>query len=54
MRFLQAIIAYVVTGLVLAWGIPLAVKGKPRLVIVGFPAYAVAFTKLGCLPKKSR
>ena len=53
MRFLLAIIAYLVIALVLGWGILLAVKGKPWLLIVGFLAYAVAFAKLGCLPKKS-
>jgi hypothetical protein len=53
MKFLLAVVAYLLTGLVLAWGILLAVKGEPWLLIVGFLAYAVAFTKLGCLPKKS-
>ncbi len=53
MKFLLAIIAYLVIGLVLGWGILLAVKGDPWLLIVGFLAYAVAFAKLGCLPKKS-
>ena len=53
MKFLLAIVAYLVIGLVLGWGILLAVKGQPWLLIVGFLAYAVAFAKLGCLPKKS-
>jgi len=53
MKFLLAIAAYVVIGLVLAWGILLAVKGDPWLLIVSFLAYAAAFAKLGCLPKKS-
>jgi hypothetical protein len=53
MKFLAAIIAYVGIGLVLGWGILLAVKGEPWLLIVGFLTYTVAFTKLGCLPKKS-
>ena len=53
MKFLLAIMAYAVISLILAWGILLAVKGEPWLLIVGFLAYAVAFTKLGCLPKKS-
>ena len=53
MKFLLAIMAYLVIGLVLGWGILLAVKGEPWLLIVGFLAYAVAFAKLGCLPKKS-
>ena len=53
MKFLWAIIAYLSIGLLLSWGILLAVKGEPWLLIVGFLTYAVAFAKLGCLPKKS-
>jgi hypothetical protein len=52
MKFLWAIIAYLIIGLLLSWGILLAVKGEPWLLIVGFLTYAVAFAKLGCLPKK--
>jgi hypothetical protein len=53
MKFLLAIIAYLAIGLLLAWGILLAVKGEPWLLMAGFLTYAVAFAKLGCLPKKS-
>jgi len=53
MKFLAAIIASVVIGLILGWGILLAVKAEPWLLMVGFLTYAVAFAKLGCLPKKS-
>lgn len=53
MKFLLAIAAYAVIGLVLAWGMLLAVKGDPWLLIVGFLTYAAAFAKLGCQPKKS-
>jgi len=53
MKFLLAIVAYLVLGLVLGWGILLAVKGEPWLLIVGFLAYALAFAKLGCLPRQS-
>ena len=53
MKFLLAIAAYLVIGGVLGWGILLAVKGQPWLLIVGFLAYAIAFAKLGCLPKQS-
>jgi hypothetical protein len=53
MKFLMAIIAYLLIGLVLGWGIILTVKGNPWLLIVGFLAYAVGFAKLGCLPPKS-
>jgi hypothetical protein len=53
MKFLLAIVAYLVIGLVLGWGILLAVKGAPWLLIVGFLAYVLAFAKVGCLPSKS-
>lgn len=53
MKFLLAIAAHLVTGLVLGWGILLTAKGEPWLLIVGFLAYALAFAKLGCLPKTS-
>lgn len=46
-------LAYLVMALILGWGILLAVKGNPWLLIVGSLAYAVAFAKLGCLPKKT-
>jgi hypothetical protein len=53
MKFLLAIAAYLVIGGLLGWGILLAVKGQPWLLIVGFLAYATAFAMLGCLPKQS-
>jgi hypothetical protein len=53
MKLLLAIVAYLVIGLVLGWGILLTVKGEPWLLIVGFLAYAAIFAKVGCLPKKS-
>ena len=53
MKFLWAIIVYLVIGLLLSWGILLTIKGEPWLLIVGFLTYSVAFAKLGCLPKKS-
>jgi F0F1-type ATP synthase assembly protein I len=53
MKLLMATLAYVMIGVLLGWGILLAVKGQPWMLIVGFLAYAVAFAKLGCLPKKS-
>lgn len=53
MKFLAAILAYLVIGLVLGWGILLAVKGNAWLLIVSFLAYVILFGKIGCLPKKS-
>ncbi len=53
MKFLLAIAMYLLIGAILGWGIVLAVKGNPWLLVVSFLAYAVAFAKLGCLPGKS-
>ncbi len=53
MKFLLAIVAYLVIGAVLGWGILLTVKGQPMVLIVGGLAYTLAFAKLGCLPKQS-
>ncbi len=53
MKFLLAILAYLALALVLGLGILQAVKGQPWLLIVGFLLYALAFAKLGCLPKQS-
>ena len=53
MKFLLAIVAYLVIAGILGWGILLAIKGQPWLLIVSFLAYAVAFAKLGCLPKQT-
>lgn len=53
MKFLMAIIAYLIISFLLGWGILLSFKGNPWLLIVGFLAYAFAFAKLGCLPGKS-
>jgi len=53
MKFALGIVAYLVIGLVLGLGMLQAVKGQPWLLIIGFLAYAIAFGKIGCLPKKS-
>ena len=53
MKFLLAILAYLMISFLLGWGILLVFKGNPWLLIIGFLAYAVAFSKLGCLPGKS-
>ena len=53
MKFLLAVIAHLVIGFVLCWGILLAVKGQPGLLLTGFLAYLLAFVTLGCLPSKS-
>jgi hypothetical protein len=53
MKFLMAILTYLVIGAVLGLGILLTVKGNPWLLIASFLAYLVAFAKFGCLPHKS-
>lgn len=53
MKFLMAIVAYLLIGGVLGWGILLLIKGSPWLLAASFLAYVIAFGKLGCLPGKS-
>lgn len=53
MNFLLAVISYLVIGLLLSWGMLLAVKGQPWLLIVETLVYTIAFATLGCMPKKS-
>ncbi len=53
MKLALVILAYLLIGVVLGWGILLTAKGDPWLLIAGFLAYAIAFAKLGCLPKQS-
>ena len=54
MKFLLAIVAYVVIAFFLGWGIlRLTVKGEPWLLAITFIAYVVAFAKIGCLPKQT-
>jgi hypothetical protein len=47
----MAIVAYLVISFFLGWGILLVMRGNPWLLIIGFLVYAVAFAKIGCLPK---
>jgi len=51
MKLCLAILAYVILGLILGWGMLLAAKGSWWFLIAGFLAYAVLFGKIGCLPK---
>ncbi len=52
-KFVLALIVYVLMGLVLGLGVLHTIKGSPWLLIFGFLAYALLFAKLGCLPKKT-
>lgn len=48
MKFGLAILAYLLIGAVLGWGILLLIAGKPWLLIAGVIGYLVAFGKIGC------
>ena len=49
MKFWMAIVVYLLIGVVLGWGIYLAVTGKPLFLIIALLAYIVSFAKIGCL-----
>jgi len=53
MKFLFAILAYLLIAVGLGLGLLLAAKGSFWVLIAAFVVYAVAFGKIGCLPKKS-
>ncbi len=51
MKFVLALLVYLLMGAVLAWGIFLTYKGNPWVLVVAFLTYALLFAKIGCLPK---
>jgi F0F1-type ATP synthase assembly protein I len=53
MKFWSAIIAYLLIGGVLCWGLVSLMKGNPWIFVISFFGYIVAFGLIGCLPKKS-
>jgi hypothetical protein len=53
MNFLLSIIAYLVIGLVLGWGILSAIHGNWWVLAAGVIVYVLVFARVGCLPKKS-
>jgi len=53
MKLFSAVLVYLVIGLILGWGILLAVKGSLWLLIASLAVYVIAFGKIGCLPGKS-
>jgi hypothetical protein len=53
MKFLGVVIAYLIIGAVLGWGILEAVRGSFWLLAIGILAYLAAFAKIGCLPPKN-
>jgi len=51
MKFYGAIIAYVVIGVILGWGLWLATaKHSFWVLAVSLLAYVITFAKIGCLP----
>ena len=52
MKFVMAIVAYLIIGAILGFGILMALKGNPWLLAAGLVGYLLAFGKC-CLPKKS-
>jgi hypothetical protein len=48
MKFFLAVLVYLLMAAVLGGGILMLVNGKPWLLIVGLPAFVIAFGKLGC------
>ena len=51
MKLLFAVLVYLVIGVILGWGILLAVKGSWWLLIAGILTYLIVLSKVGCLPK---
>ena len=49
MKLFLAVLAYLLIGVVLGWGLLLLMAGKPWLLIAAFLVYVVAFAKFGCL-----
>jgi hypothetical protein len=52
MKFALSIVAYLIIGLLLGWGILSAVKGNYWILAATFLAYLITFGA-SCLPKKS-
>ena len=47
------LLVYLIIGVILGWGILLAVKGNWWFLVAGVLAYLIAFSKIGCLPKSN-
>ena len=50
MKFFAAIVAYLLIGLILGFGILEVMHGHLWLLAAGVLVYLIAFAKLGCLP----
>ena len=53
MKFLLAVMTYLLMAFVLGWGILLAVRGQYGLLIASVVGYCLALGFIGCLPQKS-
>ena len=53
MKFLMALVTYLIAGFFLSWGILLAVKGQYGLLITAAMTYLLGLGLIGCLPKKT-
>ena len=50
MKFVFALLVFLVMIVVLAWGILLAVRGSYWLLAAGVLGYVLMLAKIGCLP----
>ncbi len=49
MKFLLAVLVYLLIAVALGAGILLLIAGKPWLLIAGLLVYVIAFAKIGCV-----
>jgi hypothetical protein len=53
MKFLMAMVVYLILAVFVGVGILYTLKGNPWLLIMTVLAYVLTLAKLGCLPKQS-
>ncbi len=53
MKFLMAVLVYLLMAFFLGWGILQAVHGNFWLLAASFLVYLVLFFRIGCVPKKT-
>lgn len=51
MKFLAAVLVYLLIAAALGWGILLAMKGSMWFLAAAVAVYVIVFAKVGCLPK---
>ena len=51
MKLFSAVLVYLIMGLILGWGMLLAVKGSWWFLVAGILSYIIVVAKFGCLPK---